>query len=128
MFVYDAAQRGEQSRCAMYLVENEQMVGVFSAVLLDIGDLGQIAGALEVQVKDIALVGDFAGEGRLADLTRPDQDNRRVSVQQFVQGWLNVANYHLCKCNSMCCICIVTAENLRQFASQPSYAPKRGAA
>ena len=128
MFVYDAAQRGEQSRCAMYFVENEQMVGVFVAVLLDIGDLGQITGPLEVQVEGIALVGDFAGEGRLADLARPDQDNRRVSVQQLVQCWLDVASYHLCKCNSMYCICIVAAENLRQFASEPSYAPKRGAA
>ena len=76
-FVDDAAQRSEQPWRPVHLVENQQVVGVLVAVLLDVAQLGEIAWPLQVHVHGTA----FVGERRLADLARPEQDNCRVSVQ-----------------------------------------------
>ena len=81
-FIDDAAQRGEQPRHPVHLVENEQAAGVLVAVLLDIADLGEIARPFQVHVGGIAFASELPGEGRLAGLTRSEQDHRRIPVQQ----------------------------------------------
>ena len=56
------------------------------------------------------------GESRLAELTRPDQNYRRISVHQPVQRRLDRPSQHPCKCNSMHTICMVEQKHTKRTA------------
>ena len=99
--VDDAAQGGEQPRRAVHFVENHQAVGVLGAVLLDVAELGEVARPLQVHVDGVTLRGDLLRQGRLADLSRPDQHHRGVPVQEPTERRLEApVDHHPCKCNS----------------------------
>lgn len=92
--VDETAQVLEEIRCALYLVEDDEFVGVLRKVGLGVGEFGPIGVGLEIQVHGGALVQEAARERGLADLARPQQYDRRHLSQCGVQRVLESSRNH----------------------------------
>lgn len=107
--VDDAPQGFEQPRHPVDLVQDDELLGVLFAELLDIRDACQIAGPLEVHMDGVPCRGHFARQSGLADLARTDQNDSGVPVEQSVKRPTALAFNHPCESNSPRRICIVIA-------------------
>lgn len=73
--INDAAQDGEQLPDAMNLVDDDELPGLRPQERIGIGEPASIKRPLEIEIQRSALPlgGDSLCQGRLADLTRPEQ-------------------------------------------------------
>lgn len=92
--VDDAPQRREESGGPVDFVEDDQTVGVALAVVLDVGQLREVAGAFQIEVGGASSLGDLEGQRRLAHLADAGEDDRRRPVQQPLDGRTALAWYH----------------------------------
>ena len=70
----------------MHFIENEQLVGMLVAILLDVADHCDMARPFQIDVDGAAFLRNLSCQRRLANLTGAGQHYRRVPVQEAEEG------------------------------------------
>ena len=101
----ESAQRLEDLRHAVDLIEDDQAVFVGAQEQRRVAELRAVLARFEVQVECVRTLGHCESEGRLADLPGPQQGHGSLAVQGVLNGCQCAAWNHPCILNTPCLIC-----------------------
>ena len=82
----------------MNLVQNHELVFMFSEIKLGFGELGLVARRLQFEIDRWSPGGYVQSESRLANLARSQQGNRRIHADRFHKLWADASVDHPCNC------------------------------
>lgn len=99
--VNDATEDFKQAGHAMDLVDDDQFAVLLAQVGIGIVESSPIGGPLHVEIKRFGgpIPGQPSGGGGFADLTRPQQHDRRAGGQLGAEGLFGEARNHCRKSN-----------------------------
>ena len=103
--VDQGAQRLEQFRRAMDLVQDDQPVLIGGEEKLGVRQLSAVRRRFQVEVERPGVFSDVERQRRLADLTRPDQSHRSLPIKRPPNGGAGASGDHPCKLKTFFWIC-----------------------